>query len=139
MCAQAWARFAGLATGLGSASELRRRGLLVLACDLPLVTSAIMRAILGAVRADLDAVVAATHAPPGVQPLCGWYATGAVAAVQSALERGPYSMRELLRALRADLVELGEHADDEVALLVNVNTREDLARAIRHAAADDVP
>lgn len=129
---------AGLATGLRWAGELRRPGLLVLACDLPLVTSEMLRTIVGEVRAGVDAVVAATHGPPGVQPLCGWYATRALAATETAIQSGRYSMRELLGALRAELVEMGDHAGDEDALLVNVNTPEDLARAIRHATPDDI-
>jgi len=117
----------GIATGLRWALELERPGLAVLACDLPLVTPAVMRSIVAAVAPDLDAVVA------DGQPLCAWYSTRALEAVDQALDHGRHSVRELLLRLRVERVRLAEDEDDAQELLLNVNTPDDLIEAARHA------
>jgi molybdopterin-guanine dinucleotide biosynthesis protein A len=114
----------GIVSGLRWALELRRSGLLVLACDLPLVTSREMGAIVAAVRPGVDAVVA------DGQPLCGWYSTGALTAIEEALENGRYSVGELLEGLGVERVRLGADSDGGEVLL-NVNTPDDLIEAVR--------
>jgi molybdopterin-guanine dinucleotide biosynthesis protein A len=107
----------GLASGLAA---LAADDALVLGCDLPLAGRL------------LDALVAA---PPGVavvatrrgrpQPLCARYPRArALAACQRLLAEGALPVVGLLQALGAATVE-----DDGDALL-NVNTPEDLARAL---------
>jgi len=129
---------AGLATGLRWAEELGRAGVLLLACDLPLVTARALRTIAGAARPDLDAVVAASRADPGVQPLCGWYATAVLPSVVEALDAGRLSARALLDELRVERIDLDDGSDDPDLMLLNVNTPGDLARAARHATAERV-
>jgi molybdopterin-guanine dinucleotide biosynthesis protein A len=116
----------GIATGLRWALELGRPGLVVLACDLPLVTPRAMASIVAAIAPDLDAVVA------DGQPLCAWYSTRALEAVDSALDHGRHSVRELLPRLRVERVRPAEDPDE---VLLNVNTPEDLIEAARHAMA----
>lgn len=120
----------GIATGLRWALELERPGLAVLACDLPLVTPAAMESIAAAVAPDLDAVVAEG------QPLCAWYSTRALEAVDQALDHGRHSMLELLSRLRVESVRLARDPDDDGDVLLNVNTPEDLIEAARHAMAE---
>ena len=124
----------GLATGLLWADELGRSGLVVLACDLPLVPRAVVEAVAAKIRPGLDAVVVAADEPTGVQPLCGWYATTVLPIVQDALDGGRHSARALLEALRVEHVRLGDPGGGRAGALLNVNTPADLARAIRHAS-----
>ena len=125
----------GLAAGLRWAGELGRSGLAVLPCDLPLVTPDVLKAVAAAIRPGLDAVVVAADEPAGVQPLCGWYAAGALGAVEAALDRGRHSARELVGRLRVAYVRLDGARDGDSLALLNVNTRADLAQAVRHASS----
>ena len=125
----------GLETGLRWADELGRGGLLVLACDLPLVTRVVVEAVASAIRPELDAVVATDEAG-GIQPLCGWYSTGTLGALEDALDRGRHSARELLVGLRVEHVRLDGATPQESLVLLNVNTPGDLAQAIRHASQE---
>ncbi len=124
---------AGVAAGLRWAEELERPGMLVLACDLPLVTPSLMRTILAAAAPGLDAVVLRVDTQ-GVQPLCAWYGTTSLATVEARLENGEHSMRGLLARLRVR--ELGEDGATAPVgpLLLNVNTREQLRVAERRSA-----
>jgi len=126
---------AGIATGLAWARELGREGLVVLACDLPLVTPEVLAAVVAASRPDLDAVVTAAEEPAGLQPLVGWYAAGALASVEDALDHGRHSVRGLLEGLRVAHIHLGrDGAPGEASALLNVNTRADIVEAMRLAA-----
>jgi molybdopterin-guanine dinucleotide biosynthesis protein A len=126
----------GLASGLRWARELGRGGLVVLACDLPLVTREVMAAVVAAVRPDVDAVVVAADEPAGVQPLCGWYATSALDAVENALDHGRHSARALLDVLRVAHVWVDAPGHGEASAVLNVNTLADLAEAVRHGWAE---
>ena len=119
---------AGVAAGLRWAAELERPGLLVLACDLPLVTSSLLKAIFAAATPDVDAVVPSDDTA-AVQPLCAWYGPTSLPTVEDCLERSQYSMRGLLARLR--LRELPEEgiAEPVGPLLLNVNTPEQLTVA----------
>lgn len=122
---------AGIATGLRWAVELERPGLAVLACDLPLVTSREMESIVSAARSHVDAVVAEA------QPLCGWYSSSALGAVEDALEQGRYSVRELLPKLRTECVRLAAVPSEADDVLLNVNTPDDLIEAVRRSRSED--
>lgn len=128
----------GIATGLAWARELGREGLVVLACDLPLVTRGVVRAVVAAIRPDLDAVVVASGEPASVQPLVGWYAAGTLESVEDALDHGRHSVRVLLGGLRVAHVRLDEATPGGSDALLNVNTRRDLARASREASSGGV-
>jgi molybdopterin-guanine dinucleotide biosynthesis protein A len=123
----------GLATGLRWSVELGRRGLLVLACDLPLVTTEVLEAIIAAAHPGLDAVVAEADVPSGVQPLCGWYAAEALSSIEDALAHGRLSVREILTRLRVERVLVADDADG--VPLLNVNTPADLDEALRQTPA----
>jgi molybdopterin-guanine dinucleotide biosynthesis protein A len=121
----------GLATGLRWAEELDRTGLLVLACDLPLVGPEVMRAIASAARPDLDAVVSGTGDEDEPQPLCAWYGPGALPSIEDRLERGAYAVRGLLTDLRVAHVSVSDDPAQADTLLLNVNTPDDLEVARR--------
>jgi molybdopterin-guanine dinucleotide biosynthesis protein A len=124
---------AGLATGLRWAIELERSGILVLACDLPLVTSALMTAILEGASGDVDAVVPEDHAGEP-QPLCAWYDTSALRVVEARLDGGEHSMHGLLAELRVRTLREADSSDPTGTTLLNVNTPNELELAARAKA-----
>jgi molybdopterin-guanine dinucleotide biosynthesis protein A len=118
----------GVAAGLRWAAELERFGLLVLACDLPLVSAALLKEIRALATSEVDAVVP-DSATEGTQPLCAWYGPGALPTVEARLEGGEYSMRGLLAHIRVGYVPV---LDD----ILNVNTRAELTVARRHVSTE---
>jgi molybdopterin-guanine dinucleotide biosynthesis protein A len=118
----------GVAVGLRWATEMKRPGLLVLACDLPLVTVGLIETILGARGPDVDAVVPCSDTGD-VQPLCAWYDQSSLSTVEAALEQGEYSMGGLLARLRVRTLAGNEGPEPVGPLLLNVNTPEALAAA----------
>jgi molybdopterin-guanine dinucleotide biosynthesis protein A len=121
----------GVASGLRWAGELGRSGLLVLACDLPLVSSALVGALADAARTDVDAVVPAVGSQ--TQPLCAWYAVGVLPTVEERLARGQRSMHGLLEHLRVQRLRWAPEGRAGEVELLNVNRPEDLEDARRHA------
>ena len=118
-----------LAGLLGAAAAAPDRDLLVLACDLPLVTEQSLQGLLRtAAGSDADAVVA--WGPDRWQPLCAVYRPAALATL---LERARHGDHALYRALRERAVRcerfLGsteEPPESWHRQLFNVNTPEDL-------------
>ena len=96
------------------------RPVLVVASDLPLVTAGLLREL---ARHDAGGAAAVVAVAGGdLQPLCARYEPAARAALAAALPNG--RVLDAVRALRPALLEASDPA-----LLANVNTREDLARA----------
>lgn len=114
---QAAGPLAGLVAGLRAAQT---RWLLVLACDLPLLTDDALRPILAACSAEADAIVPVTS-DGHRQPLCALYR---VATVQPVAEAQLTMKRYALQAL-LDHLSVVEWPLLDV-LLHNVNTPGDL-------------
>ena len=117
----------GLYTALLDASHDR---VLVLACDLPFVTAALLQRLVAesGTGQEIDAVV--PRSARGFEPLCALYMTRAAAAARARLERGELQAAGLLADLRVR--ELGPEAlapYDGGSLFENVNTPHDHARA----------
>jgi molybdopterin-guanine dinucleotide biosynthesis protein A len=115
----------GLYTALHGASER----IIVLACDLPFVSSPFLRYLLEAGR-DADVTVPRTTA--GLHPLCAAYAAGAAPLIRRLIDEGVRRVQEALGSLRLHVVEgaaLAAH-DPDGRLLHNINTPDDYARAI---------
>lgn len=107
---------AGLYAGLCASAA---PWLLLVACDLPFVTEAGLRALLAARTPELDAVVAVD--PGGrTQPLCACYRSGVVSVVGEHLDAERYAMHALLDRLVVQAVRL------PAAELRNINRSEDL-------------
>jgi molybdopterin-guanine dinucleotide biosynthesis protein A len=122
---------AGVVAGLSSRPFSRA---LVLAVDLPFVTSPALVALLGRL-ADHQAVV---PAPGGVpQPLAAAYAAPARAILAARLEAGERSLTRAVDSL--DALRLDDEAlrrlPGGLENFFNLNTREDLAEAERRLAA----
>jgi molybdopterin-guanine dinucleotide biosynthesis protein MobB len=138
---------AGLQAALRWADEERRPGVLVLACDLPLVPPALLRTLAGVGAVAKVAPEAATGpafpllpespGPLGVEPLCGYYPIEARAAVEAVLAGGAPSMRALLEALpprRLPLAAVAAFGDPDLTFL-NVNDTAGRERAERFLGA----
>jgi molybdenum cofactor guanylyltransferase len=127
----------GILTALRRASEMDLDGVLCVACDMPFVSPALLRAILEEAAAHpASAVVPESNGRRSFEPLCAYYPIGALSPGREALvdgERAPHRLLERLpvRRLPRDRVEL---IGDPGILFFNINTREDLERAERIAA-----
>lgn len=108
----------GIAAGLERSSH----GLLVLGCDLPLVSLATLSRVASAGRAtDRPAAVRSAR---GWEPLVAYWPRRVYKQVRAAIDAGRLAPHALLDALAAVAV-----AGVRPAELSNVNTRDDLARA----------
>jgi molybdopterin-guanine dinucleotide biosynthesis protein A len=117
----------GLYTALLDALHDR---VLVLACDLPFVTAALLERLVAesGTRQEVDAVV--PRSARGLEPLCAVYRKRCSAAARARIERGDLAVAGLLADLRVH--ELGGEAlapYDDGSLFENVNTPHDHARA----------
>ncbi|AHG93122.1 Molybdopterin-guanine dinucleotide biosynthesis protein A (plasmid) [Gemmatirosa kalamazoonensis] len=115
----------GLHTALTHAPDAA----LVVAWDMPFVTSALLRELRDRERADVDAVV--PRGPDGAEPLCALYTRACLGAAERLLDAGERRARALAESVRTawlDADEVARHGDPAV-LLLSVNTPEDLAAA----------
>ena len=110
---------------------------LVIACDLPFVTSAFIDRLVTAQEAD---VVIARDAR-GYQPLCAVYRRTCAEPIRGRLERGERQATTLPAGLRVHEIGVGELAqlDPEGLLFLNVNTPHDYERARRIVDAGERP
>jgi molybdopterin-guanine dinucleotide biosynthesis protein A len=111
---------AGVEAALLSARDRGRDGAFVLACDLPLVDEATVRAVVAALG---DGWAAAPSIDGGIEPLCAVYRVDCLPEVVQALERGRLAAHQLFAAVRGTRVTLPKE------LFLNVNTPEDHAQA----------
>lgn len=113
---------AGLEAALASS---RDDTVIVLACDLPFVTTELL-AFLLSVAATADAVVPRTDR--GYHPLCAVYDRRCLEVVRQRLNRRELAVRALLESLRVRPIESTELTQfgPEARLLANVNTAADL-------------
>jgi molybdopterin-guanine dinucleotide biosynthesis protein A len=112
-----------------------RRSVFLLACDLPLVGTEIVRAIVAEAasegpRSDNPDRPRAwvARGGRGLQPLCGLYNGACLAVVERSLAAGFLSMRELLSRIEVTEVPLPQSGTET---LLNVNRPEDLELARR--------
>jgi molybdopterin-guanine dinucleotide biosynthesis protein A len=117
----------GLHTALLDAATDR---VVVLACDLPFVTVALLERLLLEFGSGetVDAVV--PRSARGVEPLCAVYSVRCADTARKRIERGDLSVAGLLDDVR--VLELGPDAVapyDDGSVFLNVNTPHDYARA----------
>lgn len=113
---------------------------LVLACDLPFVTPALLEALVGAFEAGekIDAVVPRSNR--GLEPLCAVYAASCAEIARQRIERGELALHGLLEDIRVR--ELGPEVlarFDEGWVLLNVNSPHDYARATGRVELNEKP
>jgi molybdopterin-guanine dinucleotide biosynthesis protein A len=115
----------GPLAGLDAALAAARHDVVVVtACDMPFVTTALFAylASLASVAGDAQAVVPETE--DGYHPLCAAYTRSCQGVVARHLADGRLALRELLAVLKVRTVPYGEIArfGDPRRLLANVNT-----------------
>ena len=122
---------AGPVGGIYSAlMDARRDWTIVLACDLPFVTAALLERLAGEIEngPDVDAIV--PRSARGVEPLCALYHRRLTDVTRSRIARGDLSALGLLDAVRVRVLDREALAPyDAGALFENVNTPHDHARA----------
>jgi molybdopterin-guanine dinucleotide biosynthesis protein A len=105
-------------------------GVIVLACDLPFVTAALLEALAieFGTGDEIDAVV--PRSSRGLEPLCALYARRCAETVRRRIEAGNLEMRGLLTELRfKELRPEGVPPFDDGSVFLNVNTPHDYERA----------
>lgn len=119
----------GLWTALEWARERSDTGVFLLGCDMPLITTDLIRLV---VERSGEAAVTAPVGPTGPQPLCALYRLACLPEVEKrARSPDDRSLHRLLDAVGATLVDretIATIADPEVVFW-NVNTEEDGLRA----------
>jgi molybdenum cofactor guanylyltransferase len=128
---------AGVETALS-----RGRDAIVVAWDMPFVTSGLLRALLDlAVTRDADAVFPRSASPFGFEPFCGYYATRLLPRLTRFLDEGSGgAARDFIARLdRVHFLSAPEIArlGDPDRLFLSVNTPGDLERARAIAAQTD--
>ena len=120
--------------GVYTALKAGAAPVLVVACDLPFLTSAFLAFLFDALG-DRDAVVPRTE--DGLHPTCGVWAPACAEPIGRRLDSGRLKVAEALAGLRVR--EVGpreiEPFDPDGLLLMNLNTPEDLSRAVARAGA----
>ena len=114
----------------GPAGDHARAGVIVLACDLPFVTAALLEALAIAFGTgdEIDAVV--PRSARGLEPMCALYATRCAETIRRRIEAGNLELRGLLTEVRVkELRTEGEASFDDESVFLNVNTPHDYERA----------
>jgi molybdopterin-guanine dinucleotide biosynthesis protein A len=128
------AALGGLLTALLWAKEVGRGGALAVACDMPFLSVDLLRDLLRrAQEPDIDVVAPESGSRRGLEPLCAWYSTRCVPAVEAAIDRDDLRLiasHDHVQVRRIPLEEVQKHGDPEL-LFLNVNTREERERAER--------
>ena len=130
----------GILTALVWARERGRSGALIVACDMPFVPATLLRDLVAgsAAHPAADVVAPESGGRRGVEPLCAWYGTGCIGAVERALDRGErrvVAFFDEVKVERIPLEDVRRHGDPAV-LFLNVNTPEERERAERLAAGE---
>jgi len=117
----------GLRTALASAEDAP---VLVVAWDMPFVTASLLSTLRAEGERGATAAVPVAGTPPRPEPLCAYYAAGALATCDALLGRGERRAAALLEALPGAIT-VGANAlamlGDPARLLLSVDTLEDLA------------
>lgn len=130
---------AGLEAALTRAREEEAPGVVLLACDLPLVPAALVAEIVAAAGDGAGAVVPDAPGPGGVQPLCAYYPVSLLPLAHALLDEGAGgegrapSVRRFLedaRVRRLPLERVSRVGPPE-ELFLNVNTPGAAERARR--------
>jgi len=131
---------AGALGGLYTAlCEAAGSHVLIVACDLPFLTAPLLARLIALADDECDAVVPRTI--DGLQPLCAVYARRLAEQVRRHIEAGRLKIQDLLAAVRVRELGPGDIAtfDPRGLLFLNVNTPDDLERAVRLWARADRP
>jgi molybdopterin-guanine dinucleotide biosynthesis protein A len=117
----------GIYTALLAAAHDR---VLILACDLPFVTAALLERLVAESGRDAEADAVVPRSARGVEPLCALYRRRCAAAARDRIESGALQVVGLLDAVRTRVLGPDALAEyDDGSLFENVNTPHDHERA----------
>ncbi|MCI0432901.1 MAG: molybdenum cofactor guanylyltransferase [Gemmatimonadetes bacterium] len=121
----------GLHAALAWADEDGFDGVLACACDMPFASSRLLAALWAAGDATTDAVLPESEGPRGLEPLCAWYSTRCVAAIERAIHRRDHRLISFHRDVRVTRLPLEavRGFGDPARLFANLNTPSDRDRA----------
>lgn len=109
---------------LGALEQFRDGSVLVLACDLPMVTPELLAML---VRAEPEATVVIPCSSGCVQPLCGRYHVSVRGDLRQALEKGERRVMHFIRSQQHTCIDIPPgHPLFTPQLLHNVNTEADI-------------
>lgn len=120
----------GIHSALVWAREERRTGVLAVACDMPFLEPRLLRLLVER-SAAADVVVPESVGRRGVEPLCAYYSTSCIPAIEEEMARGArqvigfYGQVRVARIPLAEVRTLGEPD----SIFLNVNTPEERVRA----------
>ena len=123
--------------GIHAAIVRAAEPVLVVAWDMPFVSSALLRALRErGMRAD--AVLPESGSRRGLEPLCAYYSPACVPAIERRLDANDMRVVSFFEDVRVERIPDYEvrRFGDPAILFMNVNTPDDLALAERHAADD---
>lgn len=122
----------GLEAALAEAERLGLDGVLLVACDLPLIDPDLLTRLVASLG---EAPAVAPEREGGVEAACAVYARRTLADVRAALASGDRSLHALFRTVGGRVVPRAELGPTAGVAFLNVNTADDRARAERTLAA----
>ncbi len=125
----------GIYSALRWARDEGRPGIIAVACDMPFIAPRLLADLMAA-ASDADIVVPESGGRRGIEPLCAYYASTCIPAIESAIARGDrrvIGFYDDLRVHRVPLEQVRALGDPEI-LFLNVNTPEERSRAEEIAA-----
>lgn len=124
----------GIASALGKAEREHFAGVLVLPCDMPLITEGLLARLTGFWHEAPETLVTALEESSGrVHPLSAVWSVEALPFVRKALVSGDYSLR---RAVDAKYWRTLVLAPEEDVLLANANTPQEWQEIRKRLASD---
>ena len=127
----------GIHAALVWAREQSRAGILAVACDMPFVSTALLAHLVerAADAAAPDVVVPESGGRRGVEPLCAFYGTGCLDAIERAAAAGDHRMIGFHVDVRVERIPLAhvERFGQPSVMFLNVNSPEDREHADRVA------
>lgn len=126
----------GIHSALHWAAEEGRPGVLALACDMPFVPDALLRALLDAGLNGPDVVVPESGGRRGIEPLCAYYGARCIQAIERAIDAGDRRMIGFHHDVRVSILPRGDivRFGDPDVIFLNVNTPDQRTRAEQIAA-----
>lgn len=121
--------------GIHAAIVRAGQPVLVVAWDMPFVPAALLRALRDA-GAHADAALPESGSRRGVEPLCAYYSTTCVPAIERRLDAKDMRVISFFEDVRVERLSERDvrRFGDPAVLFMNVNTPDDLALAECHAA-----
>jgi len=119
----------GLEAALLQAAVSGHEGVLLLACDLPLVGPELLTAVGSALGEAQAAAPARAGGAGGIEPLCAVYHVDVLSVVQEHLKSPDRSLHALFHAVGGRVIPASELGSSPTHALLNVNTSQDLRRA----------